>query len=91
LQVIAAIAWQLRLLLKARVLIERGLDTESVVKELKAHPYVARKACERARRLERAVLREAFSTLAQAKLCIKRGQLPEELAVEMAILKLAGS
>jgi DNA polymerase-3 subunit delta len=83
---------QFRLVARARALFGRGVPQSEVARELKVPPFVARKLSEQARKLDERDLERALATVLALESGLKGGNdLRDELQVELAVLKLAGS
>jgi DNA polymerase III subunit delta len=83
---------QFRLLARARALFARGASRAEVAKVLKVPPFVARKLEEQATGLGEVDLEKALALILGLERGLKGGSdLGDELQVELAVLKLAGS
>jgi DNA polymerase-3 subunit delta len=83
-----SIAYQFRILLLARELIERRGQEEDLVNQMKVHPYVARLAFEQARRFSLADLEAIYHSLLDVDEAMKTGQMPGDLALELLVTRL---
>jgi DNA polymerase III subunit delta len=83
---------QFQLVARARALIDRGTPHREIASILKVPPFVARKLDEQGRMLEDEDLEYALATIRDLESGLKGGSnLPENLQVEMTVLKLSGT
>jgi DNA polymerase III subunit delta len=83
---------QFQLVARARALIDRGTPHREIASILKVPPFVARKLDEQGRKLEDEDLEYALATIRDLESGLKGGSnLPDNLQVEMTVLKLSGT
>jgi DNA polymerase III subunit delta len=83
---------QFQLVARARALLDRGTSQKELASILKVPPFVARKLDEQGRKLDEEDLEFALALIQDLERGLKGGtNLPENLQVEMTVLKLSGS
>jgi len=82
------IARQFRLILQARILLDRGLPATRLPAELGVPPFLSQRLAAQARRFSLREVQGAFNRLLQADMAIKSGAQLPDLAVELAVVDL---
>ena len=83
---------QFQLVARARALLDRGAPRKEIASILKVPPFVARKLEEQGRKLGDEDLEYALATIRDLESGLKGGSnLPDDLQVEMTVLKLSGT
>jgi len=77
-----------RLLLKAKVLLEKSVDDQTLIKVLGVKPYEANKCRSQSRNFSQTELKNAFKFFLEADLAIKSGQQEPKIALENLILDI---
>lgn len=80
---------QFRLLIQAREVLDEGGRAQEIERELRQHPYVAKKLALQAERFTQAQLEEIYRRLAQLDQALKSSQISYELAFDTFIAELA--
>lgn len=83
------VARQLRQIWKVRELMDVGLDTTAIGKELKIPPFLQKGIMGQAKRFSGSDLKEAFPRLLEADASLKSGKLNDKLVLEGLFLGLA--
>ncbi|MBN2044724.1 MAG: DNA polymerase III subunit delta [Anaerolineales bacterium] len=78
-----------RLVLQAREIYENGGQDQAVAKQLKIHPYRAKKMLDQARTLPLKTLESIYLQLQALDLQIKTGQIKPDLALETLVMELS--
>jgi|DewCreStandDraft_3_1066083.scaffolds.fasta_scaffold01724_3 DNA polymerase-3 subunit delta len=86
--VLYMIARQFRLILQARILLDRGLPATRLPAELGVPPFLSQRLAAQARRFSLREAQGAFNRLLQADMAIKSGAQLPDLAVELAVVDL---
>lgn len=86
--IIAMIARQLRILLLTRTLLEEGQTQADIIRTLKLHPFVARKALIQSHNFSIEQLKKFYQKLVNTDLAIKEGRFEEKLALDLFIAAL---
>jgi DNA polymerase III subunit delta len=86
---LAMIVRQFRLLIQVKELTEKSLPPDAIAKELKLHPYVAKKIGEQARNFSLAQLETIYRRLLDIDVEIKTGQTSDVLALDLLVAGLA--
>jgi DNA polymerase III subunit delta len=90
LRIVYMIRRQLRLLARARSLIEEGASRSEIASTLKVPPFVARKLEEQARKMGEVDLERALALVLELEGGLKGGSdLGDELQVELAVMELS--
>lgn len=87
-KILALIAGELRLMLLAKPLAERGMRHEQIAAGLNVKPFRIKKAIEHARHFRTDKLRHALSRLADLDYRMKSGQIDKVLALELFMMDL---
>ena len=83
---------QFQLVARASALLDRGTPRKEIASILKVPPFVARKLDDQSRKLDEEDLEHALATIRDLESGLKGGSnLPDELQVEMTVLKLSGT
>lgn len=82
------IARQFRLILQARVLLDRGFPASRLPGELRVAPFLAQRLALQARKFSLREVQASFARLLQADVAIKSGIHPPDLALELVIVDL---
>lgn len=85
---IALLAYQFRMILQVKLFAERGYALQRIQSEVRAHPFVVKKAFERARRYNTESLYFMMEELAKTDHYIKSGHMEKEIAFEMLLYRL---
>lgn len=85
---IALLAYQFRMILQVKILAEKGYPLQRIQSQVKAHPFVVKKAYERARRYEKETLYFMINELANTDYHIKSGHMEKEIAFELLLYRL---
>lgn len=85
---IALLAYQFRMILQVKLLAEKGLPLQRIQSQVKAHPFVVKKAYERARRYDINALYYMINELTETDHNIKRGHMEREIAFELLLYRL---
>jgi DNA polymerase-3 subunit delta len=88
LRIFGMVVRQFRLLIQVRWLIDQHYPQQQIVSQLKLHPFVVRKVHGQAARFTPVQLREAYRQLKEMDLAIKKGQVPQEMALDLLIAQL---
>ena len=80
---------QFRLLVQTKELATDGLDPRAIAKELKLHPYPARKLHTQARNFTLEQLERVHQRLLEVDVQIKTGQISPVVALDLFIAGLA--
>ena len=86
---LALITRQLRMLTHLAFARESGASLDAVEKEMKIHPYAARKMRGQIRRLSARALEEAYLSCVEADFAVKSGKLRDAAALERILLKIS--
>ena len=86
---LALITRQLRMLTHLAFARENGASLDAVEKEMKIHPYAARKMRGQIRRLSARALEEAYLSCVEADFAVKSGKLRDAAALERILLKIS--
>jgi DNA polymerase-3 subunit delta len=78
-----------RLVLQAREIYENGGQDQAVAKQLKIHPYRAKKMLAQARTLPLKTLEAIYLQLQALDQQIKTGQIKPDLALETLVMELS--
>lgn len=89
LYILAMISRQLRLILQARIQLDRGLSQREAAMTLGIHPFPAGKCVSQAENWTEANLRQGLSLCLAADEVIKTGQLPDIRSLERLLLQLS--
>ena len=87
---LAMIVRQFRLLIQVKELSERRFSPDAIAKELKLHPFVAKKIGEQARNFNRQQLETIYRKLLDIDVEIKTGITSDVLALDLLVAGLAG-
>jgi len=90
LRILSLLARQLRMLGRVRQALDSGASPDAAASAAGAPPFKARELAGAARRLDMKKLSHAFRVLCEADLIQKGGKCPPDVALEAAILALAG-
>lgn len=85
---IALLAYQFRMILQVKLFSEKGYPLQRIQSEVRAHPFVVKKAFERARRYETRALTFMMDELAKTDHYIKSGHMEKEIAFELLLYRL---
>lgn len=85
---IALLAYQFRMILQVKILAEKGYPLQRIQSQVKAHPFVVKKAYERARRYAKETLYAMINELANTDHQIKSGSMEKEIAFELLLYRL---
>lgn len=85
---IALLAYQFRMILHVKLLSEKGYPLQRIQSEVRAHPFVVKKAFERARRYKINALYFMIDELAKTDHYIKSGHMEKEIAFELLLYRL---
>lgn len=88
LRIFGMVVRQFRLLIQVRWLIDQHYPQQQIVSRLKLHPFVVRKVHGQAARFTPVQLREAYRQLKEIDLAIKKGQVPQDTALDLLIAQL---
>jgi DNA polymerase-3 subunit delta len=88
LQILHSIAYQIRMLVMAREILDEHGSIDDFPKALKIHPYPARLALESAAKYSTQFLDTIYHRLLQLDLAIKTGNIEAELALEILAVEL---
>lgn len=83
------LARQVRILLKAVLLREKGLPESEIISTLNMHPYAARKTVQQSRRFQRRQLLKAMLLLFRTDQAIKLGEGEPAWQLEKAVVRLS--
>ncbi len=86
---LAMIVRQFRLLIQVKELSDRSLSPDAIAKELKLHPFVAKKIGEQARNFTLPQLETIYRKLLDIDVEIKTGQTSDVLALDLLVAGLA--
>lgn len=84
----ALLAARIRMMLRARSMLDAGASSELVVRSLGGSAYAARKAVNGCKNLTYAGLRRAGELLLECDIRIKSGEMPARIALEHAVAKI---
>lgn len=87
--ILGMIAWQFRLLLQVKELMDEGKDQEAAGAILGQKPYTMKKAWPQAQRLNLATLEWAMERLLETDIAIKTGQMEDQLALTVLVAELS--
>lgn len=85
---IALLSYQFRMILQVKLYIEKGDSLQRIQSQIKAHPFVVKKAYERARRYDIGTLQYLIHQLSETDHDIKRGFMEREIAFELLLYRL---
>lgn len=85
---IALLAYQFRMILQVKLLAEKNFPLQRIQAEVKAHPFVVKKAYERSRHYHVKTLENMINQLANTDYYIKRGYMEKEIAFELLLYEL---
>lgn len=85
---IALLAYQFRMILQVKLFAEKGFPLQKIQSQIRAHPFVVKKAYERARRYNKESLYRMIDELTEADYRIKSGQMEREIAFELLLYRL---
>lgn len=85
---IALLAYQFRMILQVKLLVEKGYPLQRIQSEVKAHPFVVKKAFERSRQYNLQSLYYVINELTETDYRIKSGQMEKEIAFELLLYRL---
>jgi DNA polymerase-3 subunit delta len=88
LRIFGMVVRQFRLLMQVRWLMDQHYPQQQIVSRLKLHPFVVRKVHGQAARFTPVQLRDAYRQLKEIDLAIKKGQVPQETALDLLIAQL---
>jgi DNA polymerase III subunit delta len=91
LQVNALLTNHVRKILRAREMLDSGMDRETALRTLGGHPFAAGKVLDQARKYTSAELRRGMLVLSRTDFELKNGRLNDRIILERAILNLCGS
>ncbi|MHB1417884.1 MAG: DNA polymerase III subunit delta [Chloroflexota bacterium] len=83
------IARQVRLLVQARDLLDRGLPPSALANELGVHSYVAQKIGDQARNFSLPALQALHQEILETDWAVKRGRLEPEAALDLFVASVA--
>ena len=89
LRVFGMITRQFRLLIQANELLSEGGREEDIARELKQHPFVAKKLSQQARNFNFEQLKALYIQLQQYDADIKIGKIPPQVAMELFVGQMA--
>jgi DNA polymerase-3 subunit delta len=82
------LAGRFRAMLRARALLDGGASAETAARAIGGSPYAAQKAVSASRSQSFAALRRAYELLLTCDVRIKSGHMPQQTALEHAVLKI---
>lgn len=85
---LALLAFQFRIILQVKLLLQSGVRENELAKNIKAHPYVIKLASQRSREFHTDRLEFIMSELAETDALMKRGQMEKGIAFEMLLYKI---
>lgn len=85
---IALLAYQFRILLQVKLLIQAGTRESELQKYIKAHPYVIKLAVQRAKRFSINRLEYIINEIAETDAIIKNGKMEKRIAFELLLYKM---
>lgn len=88
---IALLAFQFRMILRVKLLKEKGYSQYQMQKQIGGHPYVIKIAYERERRFSTKQLMKIINRLTEADTAVKSGKMEKELVFELLLYELVES
>lgn len=85
---IALLAYQFRILLQVKLLIQTGLRENELQKQIKAHPYVIKLAVQRSKRFSVNRLEYIINEIAETDAVIKSGRMEKRIAFELLLYNM---
>lgn len=85
---IGLLAFQFRMLLRVKLLKNKGYGQQQLQKQIQAHPYVIKMALQREKRFEFEQLKEIMMALADADVKMKQGTMEKNLTFELLLYQL---
>lgn len=85
---IALLAYQFRMILQVKLLVEKGLPLQQIQSKVKAHPFVVKKAFERSHTYDLETLKVMIHELTETDYAIKRGHMEQNIAFELLLYRL---
>lgn len=89
--ILGMIAWQFRLLLQVKELMDQGNNQDAAGAILGQKPFTMKKAWPQAQRFSQATLEWAMERLLETDIAIKTGQMEDQLALIMLVAELSQS
>lgn len=88
--ILGMIARQLRLILKTKLILQKGASSKEIEKELKVPFYLAKELLKQAKNFSFSQLKEDFAKIFHTDLALKSSPLPSSLLLEKLIIELCG-
>lgn len=85
---LALLAFQFRIILRVKLLKEKGYSQFQIQKQIGGHPYVIKLAYQRERRFSMSQLEQIIDKLTKTDASIKQGKMEKELAFELLLYDL---
>lgn len=86
-RILALVARQFNQMLQLKDLRDQGLDGSAVASRAGLSPYIAKRVLAQAAKYETAALRQAVEDCVESEEAVKTGQLNQQLAVELLLVK----
>jgi DNA polymerase-3 subunit delta len=87
-EIIGSLVWQFDRMLKIKNLLNQGEAPQDVARKMGVHQFFAAQVLSRARRLKSESLKRDLGALLSCDASIKKGLVPEDLALERCVLSL---
>lgn len=88
---IALLAYQFRIILQVKLLLQSGIRENEMQKHIKAHPYVIKLAVQRGKRFSIKRLEYIMNEIAETDAIIKGGRMEKTIAFELLLYKMIKS